>query len=249
MPPPQKKQRTAAEEGEPQPALIPSSSSPEREENQESAPTKDDIKTMLRTLRDSTTASDAEDAMKDLYDAINEEKKSVTKAIVEQHGVGIILVALAKWYKDSENVARVAIRSLVTITCYQSSTTEHIATVGISQILTTANQNRDNLNIRQHTVSVLVNLVLACTEETISSEVATDECIDMVMKTMKKWPEDPQIQRTGAKYFLIISKIETIRERANQARVLPVLANAVEVFRTGTKEHYRLACDAAKMYM
>ena len=152
MPPPQKKQRTTEEE-EAQPELIPSSSSsPEREENQESAPTKDDIKTMLRTLRDSNTASDAEDAMKDLYDAINEEKKSVTKAIVEQHGVGIILVALAKWYKDSENVARVAIRSLVTITCYQSSTTEHIATVGISQILTTANQNRDNLNIRQHTV-------------------------------------------------------------------------------------------------
>ena len=249
MPPPQKKRRTAAEE-EPQPVVIPSSSSPERQENQASAPTKDEIKAMLCKLRDSKTASDAEDAMEALDGAVDEKKstaKSAAKLIVEQHGVGMILIALTKWYKEKKEVAKFAISSLLNITFYQKSSKEQVAALGISQILATASRYSDDMCIQQYTVALLGNLANISIEETIL-EVATDECIDLVMETMKK-SEHPYTQRVGVSYLRNIGDTANIKERVKQANILSVLGNAADISRKGTKKDYESASKAVKMYI
>ena len=169
------------------------------------------------------------------------------RGVDEQDGVAMILIALTRWYDKCEDMANLAIRSLVCITYYEDSSKQQLATIGISQILETANRYCESYSVRLHTVSLLGNL--ACTGEEMAMEVATDECIDIVMETMKKWPEDPYSQRSGVRYLQYIGEIEVIKERVKQLKVLSVLAHAADISRNGAEEDYKRACDTAKMYM
>ena len=79
-------------------------------------------------------------------------------------------------------------------------------------------------------------------------EISTVECTDLVVAVMKKWPEDPYTQRGGVGYFWNIGTINSIKERVKEAKVLPVLANAVEVFRKKEVADYKAASETIKMY-
>ena len=70
-----------------------------------------------------------------------------------------------------------------------------------------------------------------------------------MMKIMKKFQEDPYIQRAGVRYFQDIGHVEVIKERVKQAKILPVLGIAAEAFRNKEEEDYELAFDVLKMYI
>ena len=99
----------------------------------------------------------------------------------------------------------------------------------------------------KHRVSpsiIIVEMLHGC-----SKEVATDECIDNIVKSMKDFPEDSYTQLGGLGFLSNISTIESIKARVKQVKVLPILANDVEVLRTTEEEKYEVACDTVRMYL
>jgi hypothetical protein len=199
-------------------------------------PTGDDINAMLRSLRDSRNAEEAEASIKALVRSTDSRvmksakvRKSVTTKIVRQGGVATIIVALEKWHEKSEDFSYYALTLLVSISKFVAKSRKSIATLGCKTVLDTAKSYQDDYFMRGNILALLHNLSYEKDKST-KQEIAADEYIDCVVETMKKWPDDSYIQSCGCDYFARIGKMEGMTALLCAKRIGSLMGEVLDNF-------------------
>ena len=131
------------------------------------------------------------------------EKENAEK-IVRLDGHRTILVALSRWAPlfdghSSAEFCSLAISALVDISNNVKKVSRSIVNIGLQTILEAAKKHKNNKCVSNNTVALLGNLALFDKYKS-TNDVATEECIDIVMKTMKKLPADKFAQFAGCRY-------------------------------------------------
>jgi hypothetical protein len=216
-------------------------------------PTEDDITAMLRSLRDSRNAGEAEASIKALVRSTDSRviksvkvRKSVTTKIVRQGGVFAIIVALEKWHEKSEGFAYHALTLLVSISKFVAKSRKSIATIGCKTVLDTAKMYQDDYFMRGNILALLQNLSNEKDKST-KQEVAADEYIDCVVETMKKWPDDSYIQSCGCDYFARIGKMEGMTAQLRAKRIGSLMGEVLDNFHEVDANVYSRARNVMEM--
>eukprot|EP00980_Cylindrotheca_fusiformis_P013209 scaffold3359_cov123-Cylindrotheca_fusiformis.AAC.13 len=177
-------------------------------------PSDGEILVMLRALRDSSNVQEATDSVKELaritdsrFIQDTHERGRVANGIVRHSGVAVLIVALEKWHKESANFSYYAVVVLVSISKFGAKSCRSIAKIGCKTVLDTAKTYEDDFFMRANILALLQNLSNV-KDTAIKEEVASSECIDCVVETMKKWPMDSFIQSCGCDYFARIGNLD-----------------------------------------
>jgi len=216
-------------------------------------PTDEEIDNLLRNLRNSNTIGESVKAMKTLRDLVatakvtdEEESKAAAETITRLDGVGTIIVALKEWHTQSTDFCRYALGSLCNITCHVPTSKQSIVRIGgIKTILAASKKGCDKC--LANAVGVLGNIAKV-EDGKYLEEVATDECIDVVMKKMKKWPNDTYIQECGCNYFFYIREVDGIKSKLRSKNICSLLKNVVDNFHGKDQNVYQYAKEALDVY-
>ena len=200
------------------------------EANGADVPSQEEIDAMIDALSESKTVSKAKAAIRALEEVQIMEKDVGQKIVKENIGIGAIIRALEKWYQHSSKFTYHAIRLLASITVLSiESAQKFIATSGgVETVLAAVKRRSYELLINKEALMILLDLS-AC--DTVVRRVARDECIDMVIKGMKRWPKDSCIQENSCKYFLGILKIEEVKAVLHDKKLGSRFALAMDNFR------------------
>jgi hypothetical protein len=216
-----------------------------------------EIRSMLRILRTSQTAENATSAIQDLYYTLGgagggkniKGNRQIAEAITRWNGCGAILMAVKDWSEENEFSSK-ALRSLVLITANVPKSKQIIVELGgIRTMLLVAERHSTDYFIRSNAVGLLHN-ISSGVEESIKRETASEECIDLVIQTMKHWCSDVYTQKRGMKYFLKIGRVDDsqITLTLHKKRVGILFLNAMDKFRNSNPEVKKIAQDALMMY-
>eukprot|EP00980_Cylindrotheca_fusiformis_P002837 scaffold672_cov126-Cylindrotheca_fusiformis.AAC.38 len=168
---------------------------------------------LLRTLRESTTLQEATNTIKTLYALLGglEVTTSVRAAsaeiIARFNGAGTIILALQKWFPfRGEDFTVYAIRSLIQICRYYPRAKQNIVNIGgVGTVLAAARFNPGDPLVNANAVGLFCNL---SSSRTTKQDVASEKCIDFIIRTMKNYPNHRFIQRNGCAYLSCIGEIE-----------------------------------------
>jgi hypothetical protein len=156
-------------------------------------------------------------------------KKQFIQSIVESNGTVAIVVALEKWHNQSEEFSLLAIGVLVNIVFHDPESNSIIAGIGgIQTIFRVVKKYSESRLVTSDAVELFCSLA---GHDGTRREVATEECIDFVIHSMRKFPLDEDIQLEGCEYFIEIGKIEGIKDRLREKKIGAVLGNALDNFR------------------
>jgi hypothetical protein len=196
-----------------------------QEEHSIAAPTDDEIRNLVTSLRDSDVLSKADESIKALDMALDSRvvteksaRNHTAEKIVESDGVAIIIDAMEKWQQQSVEVVDVGTCLLVALTQVVPGACHSIAQTGLGGIVETAKQHPENYFMHGNVLALLINLSTV-DDETTKQEVSSDQYIDHVMKTMQAWPDKPYIQKCGAGYFVRINDIKAALRDRNEGSV------------------------------
>eukprot|EP00980_Cylindrotheca_fusiformis_P011520 scaffold2708_cov119-Cylindrotheca_fusiformis.AAC.8 len=222
------------------------------------AQVEEEVKNTLRMLRKSKGVREASDAIMtlekfDCYEDYDEDARlSAAQTIFRNGGIGAILLAFEKYHSKSDCVAEYAIRTLVCVSnCVQESVTSIINFGGLQTAMAAATSKKlklaDHNGFRSHLIGLVANLS-STTDLEAKLEVATEDCVDFVISTMKKWPNDTYVQKEGCSYFLNISTLnQDIRTMVRGKRVLPIIGAAMETLGEDDRD-YKIACQVMAKY-
>jgi hypothetical protein len=200
-------------------------------------PTEKEIEVMLRKLRNCDSVAGVEkvietiaELLDNLSDPNPESHQGAAEKVVSLDGVGTILFALTWWHVHSEVVSAFSIRSLLSIAFYSPKTRESIIKFGgIKTILAATRSHPDVFSVRVDTVALLNYLTLVENERLIQ-EVATDDCIDTVIQTMKNWSDCAYAQKSGYDYFYNIRQVKGIKAKLRSKKIRSVLETVIDDF-------------------
>jgi hypothetical protein len=215
----------------------------------------DQVRSVLRDLRTSQTIEKALEAIKNLYSKLTSgEKKQINmkiaEAITQWNGCGAILMALKDWHSESHDFCCRSIRSLVLITANVPIAKKNVVELGgVRTILKAAEKYPTDYFLRSNSVGLLHNLGMGV-DDTIRKEIASEECLDLVIQTMKHWPDDKYTQKRGIKYLLAIGRMddEQATLTLQKKRVGLLFVNALDRFRNTNVEVKIIAQDALQWY-
>lgn len=219
---------------------------------------KEQVNKMLRDLRDSDTIDQAINAMDTVSAAIQrkncdgERCNKVAKMIVSLDGVGTIHSALKDWHEQSEEFSETAIRCLISLTHLVKKLRTTIARIGgIKTILSIAKKHEENFIVRSRAVALLYYISHMHDNE-MEEGVAADECTDLVLETMKKWPDDAYTHGAGCEYFHRIAELHNIKTKLRRDGICVVLANGIKFFGSDDileENAYKASKKALNTYM
>lgn len=196
--------------------------------------TEDNIQSLLRNLRDSRNVKEATISMKSLADVFGPKaevhfKKHASQSVVRLDGVTAVLLCIKEWAEKSLIFTDFALRFLIPVTFHIPRAREQLVRAGgIRIILDAAKTHQHYLFVRSNIVCLLGNLA-GVEDLDQRSEVATEECIDNVWKTMKTWPEEEYVQKFGCIYFINIGHIDDMtRAKLRSKRIGTILMDAYE---------------------
>eukprot|EP00980_Cylindrotheca_fusiformis_P030084 scaffold24333_cov132-Cylindrotheca_fusiformis.AAC.1 len=227
----------------------------------------DIVRSLLRDLRTSTTSQSAYAAIQNLYDKLILPNQKVdlvvAKAITQWNGCGVILMALKDWHAESHEFCCRAIRCLVLITAQIPIAKQYVVELGGVRTVLQANNNDNDDNkksdskepnkqdyfLRSNSVGLIHNLSVGVAN-VIRDEVASEECLDFVCRTMNDWPYDRYTQKRGIKYLMTIGRMEDAQATLTlqKKRVGVLFVNALDRFRNTNEEVKTLAQEALQWY-
>lgn len=160
------------------------------------------VSTLLRNLRRSRYASEALESVQELYVPLNTEtsreyRQDAAEKIARLDGVATIQMALEKWYLESRELCDMAFQLLIRITFFAPRAKRFIVNSGgVTTIISAANAHvKDkDYNFQSSAVGLLCNLSLDI-EDDLKREVADEECVDFVIKTMEMFPGKHYVQK------------------------------------------------------
>ncbi|KAL3938771.1 MAG: hypothetical protein SGBAC_006380 [Bacillariaceae sp.] len=215
-------------------------------------PSEEEVAKMLRKLRDTRNGESAAEAVKTLVRATDSrliksvaDRKNVAERIVRMNGVAAIILALEKWFAKSENFAYYAMTVLVSVSKFAGGSRQTIATIGCKTVLDTAGRYADDYYIRGNVLFLLQNLANHKHAGT-KYEVAESDCIDCVVDTMQRWPDDESIQHCGCDYFARIVSISGMPAKLHAREIDVLLLGVMDTFQQKQNEKI---CDKARAVM
>ena len=135
--------------------------------------------------------------------------------------------------------------SLQQICMFVDSTKEVIVKIGgIETLIGAAIKYPNDYFVRSNTIGLL--RIFAWNEST-KRHVATEECTNMVMDTMKHWPSKEYIQEIGCKYFIRILEMKDVRQKLQGKQLGSVLGTAMDILRLN-EEVFVWANQAMDLY-
>lgn len=184
----------------------------------------------------------------------DETRKKTALRIVNYHGTTIILMALQRWKKQSKAFSGVAMRCLVNLSFLAPSTTPLIANAGLHLILSATQDYADNYAVTSNAIGLLHN----CAEyqmksrndhdSATSEQVSSEDCLDLVIRTMKKWPTSSYHQERGCLYFYEMSKMpETRQLLLHDKGICSLLVQTLEAHRTSSNGENQRVYQAAQL--
>ena len=193
------------------------------------------MRTLLSNLRKSKTVQEAEEAIKVLRDLTDDDTEATVKTATEiitksNFGMALILLSLGKWYTESMKFSGTAIALLADITYSDENTKQVIVESGsLDIVMAAANKYPEDYMVRSNLLILLENITHN-KDNMYHNDVTDDEHIDLVIKTMKDWTQDEDIQETGCGYFVNIMVIEETKLKLQEKKIGSLLMAAIENF-------------------
>eukprot|EP00980_Cylindrotheca_fusiformis_P003505 scaffold781_cov132-Cylindrotheca_fusiformis.AAC.24 len=198
----------------------------------------DSTKMLLSKLLNSRTIADARRTMRLFSSCVdrcsktgrdNSNHMSFVRSIVESNGTTAIVVALDKWYKQSEEFTLLAVGVLVNIVFHDPESNSVLAGIGgIQTIFRVVQKYPDSRLVVSDAVELFCSLA---GYDSTRREVAKNECINFVIHSMRKFPREEDIQLEGCEYFLEIGKIDGMKKRIRDKKIGALLGKALDNFR------------------
>ncbi|KAL3940594.1 MAG: hypothetical protein SGBAC_004902 [Bacillariaceae sp.] len=219
------------------------------------------IRSTLYQLRDSNRVEVAIEHLTRLDQWLDmtvedETRKTTAKRIVNYHGTTILLMALGQWKDRSKAFSGIAVHTLVNLSFLAPTTTlPLIANAGLHLILSTAKEYPEDYAVTSNSIGLLHN----CAEYQMKNnnrnddqdyaiQAASDECLDLVMETMKKWPSSSYHQERGCLYLYEMSKRNgTRRILLHDKSVCSLLVQTLEEHRDAISGDHQRVYQAAQL--
>lgn len=219
--------------------------------------TEKEVNDLLRKLRRAPDIEQATAALKEIYKPLDQSsEKSMRKdsawKIAQFDGVGNALVALEKWHTQSQEFSYMTFQLLIRISFFVPSTKTFIVNSGgvltiIEAVRAHEEGAQDDYLFKTSALGLLTNLSLEV-EDSIKAEVASEECVDLVMECMTKWPEKEYAQKRGCIYFYEVGQIDEVKNMMHEKRVGTLIIDALDRFRDTNKDVHKWASQALVVY-
>jgi hypothetical protein len=217
--------------------------------------TEKQVNDMLRKLRRAGSIEQAIEAVKELYKPLDTEsekelRRDAAHKIAQFDGVGNSLIALEKWHAQSQEFSYLVFQLLIRITAFVPSTKTFIVNSGgISTIIDAVRQHDESDYLfKSSALGLLCNLSLEV-DDPAKVEVASEECVDLVIETMKGWPEKEYAQKRGCIYFYEVGQIDEVKDLLHKKRVGLQILDALDNFRgASNKDVHKWASKALLVY-
>eukprot|EP00547_Thalassionema_nitzschioides_P008303 CAMPEP_0194227912 /NCGR_PEP_ID=MMETSP0156-20130528/43102_1 /TAXON_ID=33649 /ORGANISM="Thalassionema nitzschioides, Strain L26-B" /LENGTH=360 /DNA_ID=CAMNT_0038960409 /DNA_START=114 /DNA_END=1195 /DNA_ORIENTATION=+ len=158
---------------------------------------------------------------------ITRDADSISRLAARLEALGTILTAHQQWYAQCGNFSSHTLNSLTQTAGTDSMAWTFIVKIGgMKTILATAKMHETKYDVIIEVVELLWNIAVKADDE-IKEEISTDECIDIVLEAMRRWPDKFTILATAKMYE---TKYSVIME------VLTLLCNIAEQADDGIKE-------------
>ena len=194
------------------------------------------MRTLLSNLRKSKTIDEAEEAIKVLRDLTDDDTEATAKTASDiimksNFGMTLILLSLGKWYTESSKFSGTAIALLADITYSNEETKQVIVESGsLDIVMAAANKYPQDYMVRSNLLILLENITHNKDNDVFHNEVTGSERIDLVVNTMKDWPQDEDIQEAGCGYFVNIMAVEETKLELQGKKIGSLLMAAIENF-------------------
>jgi hypothetical protein len=154
------------------------------------------------------------------------------RSMLELDGIESIIAALKWWHERlSDDLKDFTTYSIKTLCSIASEFDEGVHTLvsigGIDTVLAAAKRFPRSLEVSSSTVT-LIWIISAC--ETRKAAVATDECIEFVVRTMESYSDSGYVQKTGRRYFAALGAPGEWKTSPKEKRLRPVLENVMKTF-------------------
>lgn len=217
--------------------------------------TEKQVNDMLRKLRRANNIEKAIEAIKELYKPLDTEsektmRKDAAYKIAQFDGVGNSLIALEKWHAESQEFSYLVFQLLIRITFFVPSTKSFIVNSGgISTVIDAVRQHDETSDylFKSSALGLLCNLSLEV-DDPAKIEVASPECVDLVVETMKRWPDKEYAQKRGCIYFYEVGQMEEVKDMLHEKRVGMLFMDALDNFRGTNKDVQKWASQALIVY-
>ncbi|KAL3942421.1 MAG: hypothetical protein SGBAC_003380 [Bacillariaceae sp.] len=220
--------------------------------------TEKEINEMLRKLRRAANVEEATVALKALYKPLDQSseknlRKDSADKIARFDGVGNSLIALEKWHAQSQEFSYMTFQLLIRISFFVPSTKTFIVNSGgiltIIEAVRAHEENgaQDEYLFKSSALGLLTNLSLEV-DDAIKAEVASEECLDLVLECMKRWPEKEYAQKRGCIYFYEVGQIDEVKDMMHEKRVGMPIIDALDRFRDSNKDVWKWASQALVVY-
>lgn len=193
------------------------------------------MRTLLSNLRKSKTVDGAEEAIKVLRDLTDDDTEATAKTASDiitksNFGMTLILLSLGKWYTESSKFSGTAIALLADITYSNEETKQVIVESGsLDIVMAAANKYPQDYMVRSNLLILLENITHN-KDNVFHNEVTSSEHIDLVVNTMKDWPQDEDIQEAGCGYLVNIMAVEETKLELQGKKIGSLLMAAIENF-------------------
>mmetsp|Transcript_39375 Transcript_39375/g.95304 ORF Transcript_39375/g.95304 Transcript_39375/m.95304 type:complete len:256 (+) Transcript_39375:128-895(+) len=219
--------------------------------------TEKEINEMLRKLRRANSVEEATDALKALYKPLDQSsekalRKDSAEKIARFDGVGNSLIALEKWHTQSQEFSYMTFQLLIRISFFVPTTKTFIVNSGgvltiIEAVKAHEEGPQDDYLFKSSALGLLTNLSLEV-DDIIKAEVASEECVDLVLECMKRWPEKEYAQKRGCIYFYEVGQIDEVKDLMHEKRVGVPIIDALDRFRERNKDVHKWAMQALVVY-
>lgn len=216
--------------------------------------TEKEITDMLLKLRRSKTVEEATEAIKELYKPLDTEseksqRKDSASKIAQFDGVGNSLMALEKWHAQSQEFCYQVFQLLIRVTFFVPSIKQFIINSGgITTILSSVKMHDEtDYLFKSSALGLLCNLSLGV-EESSKLEVAAPECIDLVLETMKAWPEKEYAQKRGCIYLYEVGQVGEAKDVIHEKKAGALILDALDRFRKSNPDVHKWASQASIVY-
>jgi hypothetical protein len=154
------------------------------------------------------------------------------RSILELDGIESIIAALKWWHEklsdDLEDFTTYSIKTLFSVASEFDEGVHTLVSIGgIDTVLAAAKMFPRSFEVSSSTTS-LIWIISAC--ETRKAAVATDECIEFVVRTMESYSDSGYIQKTGRRYFAALGAPGEWKTSPEEKRLRPVLENVMKTF-------------------
>ena len=197
----------------------------------------------------------------------------MARSITQWNGCGAILMALKDWYLESTEFSVKAIRVLVLITGSVPIAKQFIVELGglrtlvlvseaglhvyvhsstgkkVNKQLTVQQRKKMEFNLQSNVVGLLHNL-MGGVDYSIGKEVASEECLDLVIDALRNFPNDKYTQKRGIRYLLKAGKMQDAQviTMLQKKQVGILFVQALDRFRNTNRPVKEMAQEALLWY-